>query len=62
MLGHLTPQERLERIAQLLLRAISLDVQQSEGGDEHSTPDAAPDETEARRGTSVAARNGREVA
>jgi hypothetical protein len=59
MLGYLTPQERLERIAQLLLRAISLDLQQSDG-DEHSTPDAA--ETEARRGTSVAAPNGREVA
>lgn len=62
MLGHLTPQERLERIAELLLRAISLDVQQSDGGDEHSAPPAAPEETEAHRGTSLAARNGREVA
>jgi hypothetical protein len=28
MLGHLTPQERLERIAELLMRAVALDVQQ----------------------------------
>ena len=30
MLGHLTPQERLERIAELLMRAVALDVQQCE--------------------------------
>lgn len=40
MLGHLTPQERLERIAELLMRAVALDVQQCE-----RTGDGQPTET-----------------
>lgn len=40
MLGHLTPQERLERIAELLMRAVALDVQQRERTGEGQATDA----------------------
>lgn len=60
MLGHLTPQERLERIAELLLRAISLDVRQFGGLD--GEPDTNGAETHSRHSHGKSRRNDRDVA
>jgi len=49
MLGHLTPQERLERIAELLMRAVALDVQQCERTGE-GQPSETPSDSAAKKG------------
>lgn len=58
MLGHLTPQERLERIAELLLRAVALDVQQCErtGEGQLSEPPSVGTAKEGSRGRPAAER------
>jgi hypothetical protein len=63
MLGHLTPQERLERIAELLMRAVSLDVQQRERTGEGQPSETPSDGTAKKRPRPAGSgKNGREVA
>ena len=50
MLGHLTPQERLERIAELLMRAVAIDVQQCERIDE-GQPSETPSAGTGKKGS-----------
>lgn len=50
MLGHLTPQERLERIAELLMRAVAIDVQQCERTSE-GQPSETPSAGTAKKGS-----------